>query len=167
MVTEPDNRSVAEIDVGQRWQLFLSPWHFVLANLHLELGKRLDVEETVAQDQPVGGRGVGQDGKVVVLAVVALEPKTGAANHERVRPRTVAVEGPIVSLDVSIRLNLEFAVGALDVKVLVAPPRGYCRSGFFLFSRLGRRRRLRGRGCSALHQRGVQQLRTLRRLGSR
>ncbi len=60
-----------------------------------------------------------------------LKTETGPPNEERVRGRAVAIVGPVVRLEIAVRLNLKFAVAALDEEVFPAPSRDH--RGFWLF----------------------------------
>src|ERR1700687_4552071 len=133
-VQERRQRPFHKIQVGCAGQSFLGERFLELADLEYEsrVGFHVDVE--ITQGDAVGSGGVDQHRVVVVRAEIALKTETGSPNEGRVRGRAVAFVGAVVGLAIAVRLNLKFAVGALDKEVLPAPSRDH--RGFWL--RLGR-----------------------------
>src|SRR5262249_53357191 len=89
-VQERCQRALDEKKVGVAVILFLGKRHFVLADLDLELRKRLDVDKGVAKGNAGSGYAIDQEREVIMLAVAALKAEPCAANHERIRRRSIA-----------------------------------------------------------------------------
>ena len=131
-VEQRGQRSFHEVNVGDPIHFFLSERLFKLADLHLELSSRLDVEVKIAEADTVTGSGVNQESKVVLRTVTALKTEARTSDDKSIGGGAVPLVSSIVGLDISVGLKLKFPISTLDEEVLAVPAGNY-RSAAILF----------------------------------
>src|SRR5437868_5265171 len=122
-VQERRQRSLDEIYVGYTRHKFLGERLLVLADLEYEGGIGLDVEVEITQGDAIGGGSVDQNCIVVVRSDGSLKAEAGASDEKGVGRSAIPTVGAVVTLEVSVRLNLVLIVGTFHKKVFAVPTR--------------------------------------------